>query len=94
MDACAEEKLHAFADYLGTTNIFSPGAFDANKSSGGLFSPGTPGSASRKRKRRKALSQLAQNDPLVNSKRRSSVSNNVLTFKKSSNSFNHVLQCR
>ncbi len=73
IDACVEEKQHAFADHLGVTNVFSP-AYEANKSTSGLFSPGTPGSASRKRKRRKALSQLGQNDPLVHSKsRRSSV---------------------
>ena len=68
MDACAEEKLHLYSS--DPNSYLSPG--------GALFSPGTPGSASRKRKRRKdAIIQLAANDPQVhlNSKnRRSSVS--------------------
>ena len=68
MDACAEEKLHLYSS--DPNSYVSPG--------GALFSPGTPGSASRKRKRRKdAIIQLAANDPQVhlNSKnRRSSVS--------------------
>ena len=68
MDACAEEKLHLYS--TDPNSYLSPG--------GALFSPGTPGSASRKRKRRKdAIIQLAANDPQVHhssKNRRSSVS--------------------
>ena len=74
MDACAEEKLHLFSDW---SQYMSPGAA-LDQSGNRFFSPGTPGSTSRKRKRRKeALCQLAANDPLVHStmkNRRSSVS--------------------
>ena len=70
MDACAEEKLHLYSDTA--SNYLSP--------SGTMFSPGTPGSTSRKRKRRKeALSQLAANDP-PNSRRRSSVRYDFFDF--------------
>ena len=93
MDACAEERLHVFSDHLGA--ILSP--FNTNTpnnrtapSNRSLFSPGgegTPGSSSsnhsRKRKRRReAVSQLAQLDPAPGcnlggtttySKRRSSI---------------------
>ena len=74
MDASAEEKLHLFS--TESSLYLSPGGFD--RSGNCLLSPGTPGSTSRRRKRRKeALSQLAANDynPLHQSKtRRSSVS--------------------
>ena len=66
MDACADEKNHFYSE---------TGSSYLSPMPGGPFSPGTPGSGtSRKRKRRKeALSQLAANDPL-SLRARSSVS--------------------
>ena len=51
MDACAEEKMHLFADYIGA--FLSPRT--------PYFSPSTPGSQGRRKKRRtEAVRQLAQ----------------------------------
>ncbi len=53
MDACAEEKMHLFSDFIGC--YLSPRPT--------YFSPSTPGSHSRRKKRRtEAVRQLAQND--------------------------------
>lgn len=69
MDACAEEKMHLFADYI--CSILSPRAQMATSTNGlntsnntsGLFSPNTPGSHGRRKKRRtEAVRQLAQSD--------------------------------
>ena len=69
MDACAEEKMHLFADYI--CSILSPRAQMATSAAGlntsnntsGLFSPNTPGSHGRRKKRRtEAVRQLAQSD--------------------------------
>jgi hypothetical protein len=75
MDACAEVKLHLFSDYIGS--FLSPrGGGGSN-----YFSPTTPGSHGRRKKRRtEAMRQLAQSEqlehqlPTTNKKARSSVS--------------------
>ncbi|XP_059082195.1 protein ECT2-like [Tigriopus californicus] len=72
MEACAEENMHLFADYLG--HCLSPRT--------PYFSPNTPGSHGRRKKRRtEAVRQLAQGDvglpsvvPSTNKKARSSLS--------------------
>ncbi len=71
MDACAEERMHLFSDSLASSAYQSPRANSA------LFSPATPGSNNRRKKRRtEAVRQLAQSDggaALLSKKARSSL---------------------
>ncbi|XP_076033603.1 protein ECT2-like isoform X2 [Oratosquilla oratoria] len=84
MDACASEKLYVF-DELNVSSVLSPKSM--------VFSPSTPGSRSRRRKRlRETVQQLAQDDSpstlqaaLPANKRRSSVGDSV--FLPSDGSF-------
>ena len=60
MDACAQENLHLFSEYV--ESFLSPAR---NGAAANYFSPTTPGSHGRRKKRRtEALKQLAQSEQL------------------------------